>query len=160
MSREAGAPAGLALHASAVAIEGKALLILGRSRSGKSRLAATLVGCSSRRRHIALIGDDRILLTETARGLEARPHPRIAGFIERRGLGFVAIPWLERTVVAAVVRLDEHAASDANGLANLPTLALVPSDEAVRAGVVLAWWHTADRNRRLYGMAAPEPAPR
>ena len=160
MSREAGAPAGLALHASAVAIGGKALLILGRSRSGKSRLAAALVGCSRRHREIALIGDDRILLTETARGLEARPHPRIAGFIERRGLGFVAMSWRERTTVAAVVRLDEHAAPDANGLANLPTLALVPCDEAVRAGIVLAWWHTGDRNRRPCGLVAAEPATR
>ena len=135
-----GAPAGLAVHATAVAIDGRALLITGRSGAGKSRLAAALVAASTPRRRILLIADDRVLLVGSACGLEARPHPRIAGFMERRGLGLVATAWCERAVVAAVAILGEDAAPCTLAWQNLPTIRLVGVREGFRHEALLARW--------------------
>ncbi len=147
-----GAPAGLAVHATAVAIEGRALLITGRSGAGKSRLAAALVAASTPRCRILLIGDDRVLLVGSDRGLEARPHPRIAGFLERRGFGLVAMGWCERAMIAALATLGEDTAPFTLVRHNLPTINLVEVREAFRHEAVLAWWpnllanDTFDRN--------------
>ena len=149
-----GTPAGLAVHATAVAIGARALLISGRSRAGKSRLAAALVAASTPRRRIVLVGDDRVILSRTALGLVARPHPRIAGFLERRGLGVVAVPWRARATVAGVAMLDDDVAPYPARLENLPALRLVGCDDAARAGAVLAWWPTAARKRHRDAMFA------
>ena len=135
-----GAPTGVAIHATAVAIEDRALLILGRSGAGKSRLACALVAASTPRRRILLVADDRVLLLDSARGLEARPHPRTAGFIERRGLGLVATPWRERAIVAAMAILGDDAAPCALERQNLPAIRLVEISEALRREAVLSWW--------------------
>ena len=90
----------IAVHATGVAIGSRALLILGRSRAGKSRTACALIGLSRPNRPIRLIGDDRILLRVTRHGVLARPHPRIAGFIEKRGLGPSGIPHTKLTADA------------------------------------------------------------
>ena len=132
------------VHASAVAIEGRALLIFGRSRSGKSRLAHALIAASRPARPVVLIGDDRILLRARAGYLTARPHPRIAGFIERRGLGIVALRYLDEAPVAALVEIG-HCGSEASACdaarQNLPRLAIVDCHDALEtAARVLRWW--------------------
>ncbi len=141
------------VHASAVAIRGRALLILGSSRSGKSRLAFALIAASRPACPVVLIGDDRVLLSTSASRLMAWPHPRIAGFIERRGLGIVASPHLDRAPVVAVVELGRarsgHVATadgafprDTPGQ-DLPRLAIVGADDAHQASAqVLRWWAT------------------
>ena len=154
-----------AIHATAVAIGDRALLIRGVSRAGKSRLALALIARSSPARPIRLIGDDRILLHRDADDLVARPHPRIAGFIERRGLGLVAMPWVAQARVGGIVHfrhagapkantdpicLDRAALSicpgsaprepENNGLAGLPLLLVDDAEDHVRADRVLAWW--------------------
>ena len=146
-----GAPAGLAIHASAVAIGGRALLIAGRSGTGKSRLATALVAASTRERRIELVGDDRVLLVQGARGLAVRPHPRIAGFIERRGLGIVAVAWCGCAMVAGLAILGNDAAPVANSLQNLATISLVDVCEAAHVEAVLDWWVHLDMeaSRRL-----------
>ena len=138
-----------AIHASAVAIGDRALLLLGASRSGKSTLAAELIARSASQRRILLVGDDRILLTRLGEGVAARPHPRIAGFLERRGLGLVAMPWREAVAVAGLAILDHRAAPDWRG--NLPLLTLVNIDEVERCNAVLAWWQTVARGRHPGG---------
>jgi hypothetical protein len=63
----------LALHASAVEIDGSAVLIAGRSGAGKSTLAAGLLRCGAR-----LIGDDLTVIDPaTARVTVGRPAMRL-----------------------------------------------------------------------------------
>ena len=135
---------GRSIHASAVSVDGHGLLITGPSRSGKSRLALALIAASRPACPIVLIGDDRILLSTRAGNFVARPHPRIAGFIERRGLGLVASPHADEAPVAGVVQIGSTQGAvsvrEALGL-DLPRLALAGSDDAREAATrVLRWW--------------------
>ncbi len=68
------------LHATAVAWRGRAVLILGRSGSGKSALALQLMalGCT-------LVADDGVELAVQEGALVARPPEKIRGMIEARG---------------------------------------------------------------------------
>ena len=96
-------------------------------------------------------GDDRILLSTRAGGPPtgagapvARPHPRIAGFIERRGLGIVASPHVDAAPVAGIVELDPPSGAvsvrEAAGL-DLPRLAIARVDDPREAAArVLRWW--------------------
>ncbi|MFD1795397.1 serine kinase [Paracoccus aurantiacus] len=72
------------IHASAVAIDGQGVLILGPSGSGKSTLALRLIGSGG-----ILIGDDRIALRRDKEEVIAAPPDRIAGLIEARGIGLI-----------------------------------------------------------------------
>lgn len=139
MPSDAKSPPRLTIHATAVAIRGGALLIVGPSKSGKSRLALALMGASTRRRPIRLVGDDRLVVSQTPFGLVAQPHPRIAGFIERRGLGIVAAPSVAEARVRALVSLGDfaHAGIEAE---NLPHLPLVGVEYRIRCDAVLGWW--------------------
>ena len=138
---------GRGVHASAVAIGGHGLLLVGPSRSGKSRLALALIAASRPWRPIVLVGDDRIQLSPSDNGLMARPHPRIAGFIERRGLGIVALPYRPAAPLAAIVALGMASASDI-GPPDLPILPLADLDDAATAGTrVLRWWGTLRARR-------------
>lgn len=136
---------GIGLHATAVAIDGRALLIFGRSRAGKSRLAAGLLSASRPGRRIVLVGDDRIFLQETSLGWDVRPHPRTSGFLERRGLGLVAVPWCGCSPLAATATLDEDAAPCVVARRNLPNLNLVGLDEVERIDTVLASWPSSSK---------------
>ncbi len=143
---------GRSIHASAVSIGGRGLLILGPSRSGKSRLAHALITASCPACPIVLIGDDRILLCTRAGGpstcagdLVARPHPRIAGFIERRGLGIVASPHADEAPVAGFVELGPPSPGAVSvreaGGPDLPGLAIARMDDARETATrVLRWW--------------------
>lgn len=72
---------------SAVAIGGVALAIEGEPGSGKSSLALALID-----RGATLIGDDGVMLTQSADQLLASPPPNIAGLIELRGIGLFELP--------------------------------------------------------------------
>jgi HPr kinase/phosphorylase len=100
------------IHASAVLVGDRAVLIRGRSGSGKSRLAFDLIlaGRAGQIPAAVLVGDDRVYL-EVAQGrLVVRPARELAGLIEIRGLGIRRCDFVEQAVVDFVVDL---AASDA-----------------------------------------------
>lgn len=81
------------LHAVAVLLGAKGVLLRGPSGSGKSTLAVALIDrFKTQGDFAALVGDDRVLIEVCAGRLIARPHPAIAGMIEARGLGLVSIP--------------------------------------------------------------------
>ena len=88
------------LHASTVASDGRAVLIMGPSGAGKSDLALRLVD-----RGFALVSDDRTIVKRDGDRLIASPPPTIAGKLEIRGMGIVEIPYVADVPVALVVEL-------------------------------------------------------
>lgn len=122
------------------------VLIRGAPGTGKSSLALALIEASARQGRFArLIGDDRLMLGVAGNRLVARPHPAIAGMIERRGLGLTPAEALAGGVIRLLVdlthdetaRLPEPEAMVAtlNGI-TLPRLNLGPGPD--RASHVLA----------------------
>jgi serine kinase of HPr protein (carbohydrate metabolism regulator) len=95
------------VHASAVLVGARAVLIRGPSGAGKSRLAFELIeACRGVRRFARLVGDDRVHL-ETAGGrLIVRPAAALAGLIELRGTGILRRDHEPAAVVGLVVDLD------------------------------------------------------
>ena len=90
--------------ASAVALEGRALLIEGPPGSGKSSLALALI-----ERGAGLIGDDAVTLERAGDTLLASPPPNIAGLIELRGIGLVRLPPAAPAPVALILDLGAPA---------------------------------------------------
>ena len=91
------------IHASAVAVGERGILIRGSSGSGKSALALALI--DDPRLDARLIGDDRLILSDGENGVVARPPEAIAGLIEVRGVGIVTLPYVAEASIALVVDL-------------------------------------------------------
>ena len=95
------------VHASAVLVGARAVLIRGPSGSGKSRLALDVIeaGRTGSLPFARLVADDRVHL-ETANGrLLVRPAKALAGLIEVRGVGLRRIAYEPSAVVGLVVDL-------------------------------------------------------
>jgi hypothetical protein len=90
------------LHASCVAIHGRAVLLTGASGSGKSDLALRLID-----RGATLVGDDGIIVEARDGRLLARAGPNIAGQIEVRGLGILTTPAIAEAPLALAIALDQ-----------------------------------------------------
>jgi serine kinase of HPr protein (carbohydrate metabolism regulator) len=88
------------LHASTVAIDGRAVLITGPSGSGKSDLALRLLD-----RGFTLVSDDQTVVKRDGNRLIATAPPTIAGKLEVRGLGIVEMDRLDDALVALLVEL-------------------------------------------------------
>ena len=88
------------VHASSVAIDGRAVLITGRSGSGKSDLALRLLD-----RGFTLVSDDQTLVRRVGDRLIASAPPTIAGKLEIRGVGIVEVPTSSDVPVALLVEL-------------------------------------------------------
>lgn len=89
-----------AIHATAVVIDGQAVIIRGDSGTGKSDLALRLID-----RGASLLSDDYTLVEAHEGHAIARPAPNIAGLIEVRGLGPVNMAHADEAPVALIVRL-------------------------------------------------------
>lgn len=90
------------LHATAVSIGGRGVLIEGVSGVGKSDLALRLID-----RGATLISDDYSFLQQRDGQIVASAPANIAGKIEVRGLGIVEMPQAGETPVALLVALGE-----------------------------------------------------
>ena len=88
------------LHASTVAVDGRAVLIAGPSGSGKSDLALRLLD-----RGFTLVSDDQTILKRDGDRLLATAPPTIAGKLEIRGIGIVEMERVSDIPVALVVEL-------------------------------------------------------
>jgi serine kinase of HPr protein (carbohydrate metabolism regulator) len=88
------------LHASTVAMDGRAVLISGPSGSGKSDLALRLID-----RGFTLVSDDQTIVRLDGQRLLASPPANIAGKIEIRGIGIVDMPHADGVPVALLVEL-------------------------------------------------------
>src|SRR6056297_1499672 len=91
------------VHASCVALEGRAALIRGASGQGKSGLALQLIALGA-----TLVADDRTRLWRDGARLMADAPDTIRGRIEARGLGILHLPQTGPTPLACVVDLDRH----------------------------------------------------
>jgi serine kinase of HPr protein (carbohydrate metabolism regulator) len=130
------------IHASAVLVGARAVLIRGPSEAGKSRLAFELIEAArvGLVRFARLVGDDRVHVEAAGGRLLVRPAPTLAGLIEVRGVGILRLPFEPCAVVGLVVDL---AAADAERLPaaekrmtavagiNLPRLAVAPGAAAL-----------------------------
>jgi serine kinase of HPr protein (carbohydrate metabolism regulator) len=103
------------VHASAVLVGNRAVLVRGPSGAGKSRLAFDLIlaGRGGQLPPAVLVGDDRVHLDTVAGELWVRPASELAGLIEVRGLGIRRCEFVREAVVGLVVDL---AATDAGRL--------------------------------------------
>jgi serine kinase of HPr protein (carbohydrate metabolism regulator) len=88
------------LHASTVAVDGRAVLITGPSGSGKSDLALRLLD-----RGFTLVSDDQTTVKRDGDRLLAAAPGNIAGKLEIRGIGIVDVDHVTDVPVALVVAL-------------------------------------------------------
>jgi serine kinase of HPr protein (carbohydrate metabolism regulator) len=88
------------LHASTVALDGRAVMISGPSGSGKSDLALRLID-----RGFKLVSDDQTLVRRSGERLVASAPPNIAGKIEVRGIGILDVDTVSDVPVALLVEL-------------------------------------------------------
>ena len=88
------------LHATAVALDGRAVLISGPSGSGKSDLALRMLD-----RGFVLVSDDRTIVRKEGTRLVASAPETIKGKLEVRGVGIVEMEHQNNLPVALVVEL-------------------------------------------------------
>jgi len=131
------------IHASAILVGARAILIRGPSGSGKSRLALALLNAADAGLlpFARLVADDRALIAPWHGRLIVRPAPVLAGLLEVRGLGLRRLPYEPLAQVGLVLDLD---AADA---ARLP---LADMCETTLAGILMP---------RLAVAAATDPLP-
>ena len=89
-----------AVHASTVALDGRAVMISGPSGSGKSDLALRLLD-----RGFTLVSDDQTIVRREGDRLLASAPPNIAGKLEIRGIGIVEMERVDDVPVALIVEL-------------------------------------------------------
>lgn len=91
------------VHASTVAIDGRAVLITGPSGAGKSDLTLRLLD-----RGFTLVSDDQTIVKREGDRLVALPPPQLAGKLEIRGIGIVDMPHESGVPVALLVELTSE----------------------------------------------------
>jgi HPr kinase/phosphorylase len=123
-------------HATAVAIDGEAVLLRGPPGSGKSDLALRLIDDGAQ-----LIADDQTLLRRDGDRILASAPPAIAGLIEVRGVGLVRVPAAvaapliliaELVVAGDIERMPEPQFEMILGL-TLPLVTLAPFEASAPA---------------------------
>ena len=131
----------LLLHTTAIAIDGRAVLLRGASGSGKSDLALRLIDAGAR-----LVADDQSELFRRGDTLIVRAPATIAGLLEVRGIGIVRLDALAEAPVALIAelvpaenleRLPARQSETILGLA-LPLIALAPFEASAPAKLRLA----------------------
>lgn len=128
------------IHASCVAIGGRAVLIEGRSGEGKSDLALRLID-----RGAVLVADDQTICQRKGTGLIACPPPTIAGKIEVRGIGIIEMPFVESVPIDLLIvildappRFPEDTRTRRVAGINVPVLALAALEPSAPIKVELA----------------------
>jgi HPr kinase/phosphorylase len=131
----------LLVHATTVAVGGRAVLLRGPSGSGKSDLALRLIDAGAR-----LVADDQSELRRDGDAILVRAPATIAGLIEARGMGILKVdplPVARLVLIADLVapetveRLPEPSSETIFGLA-IPLVALAPFEASAPAKLRLA----------------------
>jgi serine kinase of HPr protein (carbohydrate metabolism regulator) len=139
------------IHATALVLGDRGVLIVGPSGAGKTTLALTLIDrFLSNERLARLVGDDQLFIAGRGGRLVVSCPPAIAGLAEIRGVG----PWPLRALASAVIdvvvrlvpepdapRLPDPASETIAGI-ELPRLDL-PSRNAVAGSLAVTAWLAA-----------------
>lgn len=128
------------LHASTVAAEGRAVVIMGPSGAGKSDLALRMLD-----RGFTLVSDDRTLVRRDGNRLIASAPPNISGKLEIRGIGIVDVEIVDEAPVALLVELtseiqrlpDENRERPILGI-NLPLISIDAMTASAPSKIALA----------------------
>ena len=88
------------IHGTCVDLSGSGVLLRGPSGSGKSDLALRLIDCGA-----VLVADDRVDLVVQDGSLTAAAPANLAGMIEVRGMGIMAVPSIPRSAIGLVIDL-------------------------------------------------------
>lgn len=91
------------LHATTVTRDGCAVILAGRSGSGKSDLALRLLD-----RGFVLVSDDQTMIRKSGDWLFASAPPTIRGKLEVRGIGIVEVESVDDVPVCLVVELTSE----------------------------------------------------
>lgn len=135
------------IHASAVLLGDRCVLITGASGAGKTGLALALIArMHGLGRFGRLVGDDQLLLSAHRGTLICTAPHTISGLVEVRGLGPTYVPFHRRAVVDLVVRLV--AADTAERFPEPSTERIADCDVA---SLVLA---AGDRDAAVYAVLA------
>ena len=130
------------IHASAVLVGARALLIRGAAGAGKSSLAYALIRAADAGTlpFARLVGDDRLHLAAAHGRVLVRPAATLSGLIEIRGLGIRRLAFEPVAVVGLVIDLaaadaarlpqPESAAAEVAGV-RLPRLAAAPGTDPI-----------------------------
>ncbi len=137
------------LHASCVAIDGRAVLIEGRSGEGKSDLALRLID-----RGALLVSDDYTICTRRDGVLHGAAPATIAGKIEVRGIGLVTLPHADSAPIALLVtildappRMPEGSQTRKIAGVDVPVVALPALEPSAPIKVELALRHLTELKR-------------
>lgn len=131
----------LLIHATAVAIDGYAILLRGSPGSGKSDLALRLIDAGA-----GLVADDQSELHRRGDAIIVRAPPTIAGLIEVRGIGIIRLAPVPEAPVALIAdlvpaeeieRLPARRSETILGLP-LPLIAIAPFEASAAAKLRLA----------------------
>lgn len=107
MTRKHAAGDGGMLHASAVAVGERGLLISGAAGAGKTTLALEMIALGA-----DLVADDRVVAERDRSGqLRLSAPPGIAGLVEVRGFGLTLLPARAGVALALIADLDEAASA-------------------------------------------------
>ena len=133
------------IHATAVALETelgfRAVLLRGRSGSGKSDLALRLIDAGAR-----LVTDDQSVLSRRGDAIVVTAPARISGLMEVRGIGIMRVEALAEAPVVLIAdlvpseqidRMPERRRETILGL-SLPVIAVAPFEASAPAKLRLA----------------------
>ncbi len=139
------------IHATAIALDGRAALLLGPPGAGKSDLALRCIhqGAWIDGRHClaSLVADDQVIVEASGGGLVARCPDTISGRIEVRGLGIIEVPSVPAAEIGlavelvapdAVERLPDPPPTHAILGAAIPLLRIAPFETSAHLKVMLA----------------------
>ena len=139
------------IHATALVLGDRGILVTGPSGSGKTTLALTLIErCVAQQRFARLVGDDQLFVKALHGRLVASVPAAIAGLAEVCGLGPRPLPTRANAVIDLVVRLvperdaprlPDPSSETISGIA-IPLLVL-PSRNASAASLAVAAWLAA-----------------
>jgi HPr kinase/phosphorylase len=142
-------------HGTAIAVSGRAALIVGPSGAGKSDLALRCLAVAPTALIPAaaqLVGDDRVIISLGEGRLRVAAPETLRGMLEVRAMGIIKVPYVASAELALVVdlvapgaveRLPDPLPTRSFMGVNIPVLRLAPFEAAAPVKLLLALSLTA-----------------